>query len=385
VLLGLGMSRLAASPPRPTVQLDLPAPARGTTIPALPWPATGQAAVAVPGTGLFLTSGPERPVPVASLTKIMTALVVLHDHPLRPGQAGPLVTITPTDVADAARLEAEDATVLPIQVGERLSERQLLAGLLVRSANDFADALARWDAGSLAAFVDRMDHTAQALGLRQTSYADPSGVSDRSRSTAADQLRLAEIAMENPVFAQLVAQPSVVEPLAGQVANYVSAVGHDGVVGVKSGFTQAAMGCLVLAARRPVDGRSVLLLAAVTGQGGFNPLGLAQQVDLRLVDRLAQSLRVVTLLRRGTVLGTVRTPWLGTLPASVVADRTVTLLVGPGQQPRWSSALRPLRAPTRRGAVVGQVTFQLGSQRVGAPLVTARALPPPGLWWLLAH
>ncbi len=339
----------------------------------------------MPSTGFFLTSGPERPVPVASLTKIMTALVVLHDHPLQPGRAGPLVTITPTDVADAARLEAQNATVLPIQVGERLSERQLLAGLLVRSANDFADALARWDAGSLAAFVARMNRTARTLGLRQTTYADASGVSDRSRSTAADQLRLAEIAMANPVFAQLVAQPSVVEPLAGQVANYISAVGHDGVVGVKSGFTQAAMGCLVLAARRPVEGRSVLVLAAVTGQGGFNPLGLAQQVDLRLVDRLAQSLRVVTLVRRGTVLGTVRAPWLGTLSAPVVADRSLTLLVGPGQSPRWSSALQPLRVPSRPGSLVGQVTVRIGEQRVETPLVTARALPPPGLWWLLAH
>ena len=92
-------------------------------------------------------------------------------------------------------------------LGEQLTERQLLEGLLVHSANNFADALAAWDAGSLPAFVDKMNTTAAILGMTGTHFADPSGLDATSESTPADLLRLARWDLASPTFAQIADLP----------------------------------------------------------------------------------------------------------------------------------------------------------------------------------
>ena len=115
--------------------------------PALPWPALGQGAVSVPALGYASQSGPETPVPIASLTKMTNAVVILRDHPVAPGANGPMITITPDDVSQYDVDLDNDESNIPIQAGEVLSERQMLEALLTQSANDIAYSLAVWDAG----------------------------------------------------------------------------------------------------------------------------------------------------------------------------------------------------------------------------------------------
>ena len=180
------------------------APACRRRDPAMPWPTAGEAAVAVPAVGYRAQSGPEHPVPVASMTKVMTAYVVLHDHPLATGANGPDLTISPTDAQDfTTDLDTTQASV-EIQAGEVLTERQALDGMLVHSANDLAYTLACWDAGSVPAFVAKMNATAASLGMHQTHYADASGYTPHSVSTAADLLKVTAAAMAYPAFAQAV-------------------------------------------------------------------------------------------------------------------------------------------------------------------------------------
>src|SRR5205823_4378939 len=140
---------------------------------------------------------------------------VLERHPIGIDQPGPMVTVTAADVADYQRDVALDESSLPVVAGERLSEYQLLQGLLIPSASNFADLLARWDAGSLAAFVARMNQRAAGLGMAHTSYADASGFDPASVSVPGDLVILARQAMRDPVFARIVAQPSVTLPIAG--------------------------------------------------------------------------------------------------------------------------------------------------------------------------
>jgi D-alanyl-D-alanine carboxypeptidase (penicillin-binding protein 5/6) len=286
VLVALQVTRAVPDPVvRPamvTTSADIPG-----SPPTLPWPATGQGAIAVPGRGLLMQSGPETPVPVASLTKIMTAYLVLRDHPLSDTAQGPGFSMSMNDEDEAAADETAGATSVPVQAGEVLTERQLLNGLLVHSANNFADVLANWDAGNVGAFVARMNAMAVTLGMHNTHYADPDGLSSQSVSSAADQLQVAMKAMSMPTFAAMVSQTSITLPIAGIIPNYVSSIGSDGIIGVKSGFTQAAMGCLVMAADRMVGGRKVLVMAAVTGQPGLAPLDTANAADVALVDAAA--------------------------------------------------------------------------------------------------
>lgn len=381
----VGSLQLQRPLPLPVTSFEMdPAATIGGHIAAIPWPAKGQAAIAVPELGVVVASGSEHPVPIASLTKIMTAYVVLRDHPLAPGAQGPGVTIGAEDQSETTAEAAANDTTIPVQAGEVLSERQLLDGLLVHSANNLADVLARWDAGSVAAFVSKMNTAAAELGMHDTSYVDTNGLDPQSVSTAADQLRVASAAMKIPTFAAVVAQKSVTLPLAGNVSNYVQQVGTDGIVGVKSGFTQAAMGCLVLAAEREVEGRRVVVMAAVTGQLGADPLGAAASATEPLLDAAAASLRVVRVIASGMRVASVVTPWSSSRVEGVT-DSSRSALAWPGEVVHRSMRTARVRNRAPAGTTLGTLTVTLGSQRMTDRVRSTRALPVPSIWWRLEH
>jgi serine-type D-Ala-D-Ala carboxypeptidase (penicillin-binding protein 5/6) len=357
----------------PTVSVRVTLPARGSadsTSPAaaspLPWPQTGQAAVSIPAVGFSSQSGPEQPVPVASLTKLMTAYVVLHDHPLAEGAQGPSVTITSADAADFGTDTVTDQASVEVEAGEVLTEHQLLAGLLVHSANDFAYALACWDAGSVTAFVTEMNADAASLGMTASRFADASGYDAASESTATTLLEVAAADMAQPVFASIVDMPAVTLPLAGTVSSYTPLIGTPGVVGVKSGFTTAAGGGDVLAFRTSIGGRTLTVLAAVTSQegptvletAGTDALDLAQAAAARVVSRTAAP--------AGRVVGRVTA---GKRAVALVTGAPATLLVMPGERVRQS--VRVTRRPhvgARAGTRVGTATFRVGTQVVSVPV-----------------
>ena len=240
----------------------------------LPWPTTGQGAIAIPSIGITVASGPEEAAPVASLTKLMTAYVVLHDHPLALDQPGPTITVNQAELNDYENDTVNDDSNAQVALNEQISEEQVLGGMLVHSADNFADLLATWDAGSIPAFVAKMNADAVRLGMDHSHFADPSGVDPGSESTASDLLKVATLDMADPTFASMVQMSSITLPLAGTISTYTPLLGLQGVIGVKSGYTSQAGGGDVLAVDRTVDGKSVLLLAAVTGQTG--PIVLAQ-------------------------------------------------------------------------------------------------------------
>jgi D-alanyl-D-alanine carboxypeptidase (penicillin-binding protein 5/6) len=232
----------------------------------LAWPGEGEAAVAVEGLGNLGASGSEEPVPIASLAKVMTAYLVLRDDPLEPDEEGFEIQIGPRDVEDLQRRLALNQSVVTVEVGEELSERQALEALLLPSANNVAALLAVHAAGSVEAFVAEMNEAAAELGMGRTHYTDPSGFEDTTVSTVADQLRLARAAMADPTFAQIVALPVAYLPVVGEVANFNELVGHEGFVGIKTGSDQAAGGCLLFARRIEVGGHTRTVLGAVLGQ-----------------------------------------------------------------------------------------------------------------------
>jgi D-alanyl-D-alanine carboxypeptidase (penicillin-binding protein 5/6) len=213
----------------------------------------------------------------------MTAYVVLRDHSLRPGEDGPTITLTDADVADTDRRRRQQESVVPIAAGEQLTERQALQALLLPSANNIAAVLARWDAGSVDRFVARMNAAARSLGMTHTHYTDPSGFDDATVSTAADQVRLADRAMRLPVFASIVATPSATLPVAGTVHNTNSLLGRNGFVGVKTGSTAAAGGCLAFRAIRSIHGKRTTITGVVLGQPG---LAAAFAAAYDMVDRI---------------------------------------------------------------------------------------------------
>ncbi|WP_367126314.1 D-alanyl-D-alanine carboxypeptidase family protein [Streptomyces phytohabitans] len=230
----------------------------------LPWPREGQASVAVEGVGSLGTRGRQEPVPIASVTKVMTAYVILRDHPLRAGKSGPSVTV---DRRAAAESASADESSVRLREGRRLSQRRLLELMLIPSGNNAARLLARWDAGSEEAFTARMNDAAAALGMDRTTYTGASGYEPTTRSTSDDQLVLAAKVMRNRTFREIVAQPGTTEPGTGaRLANTNTLLGHAGIVGGKTGSSTPAGGALMWVATTGGGAAERLVLGVVLHQ-----------------------------------------------------------------------------------------------------------------------
>lgn len=162
----------------------------------LPWPAEGQTSVEVEGIGGLGTRGEQRPVPIASVTKVMTAYVILKGHPMRAGAPGADIT---ADEQAANESYSSVETTASVLAGRTYTQRRLLELMMVPSGNNIARLLARWDAGGEKAFVAKMNEAAATLGMGRTTYTGVSGMETSTRSTSADQRRLARATLPDAV------------------------------------------------------------------------------------------------------------------------------------------------------------------------------------------
>ncbi|MGD0453594.1 MAG: D-alanyl-D-alanine carboxypeptidase [Solirubrobacteraceae bacterium] len=350
--------------------------------PMLAWPRAGEAAVEVQGIGGITTSAKLTPVPIASVAKVMTAYLTLLEHPLAPGAEGFTMTITPADVAEEERRAALLQSTLPVKAGERITERQALQALLLPSANNVAALLAVHDAGTLAAFVARMNSTARALDMVSTRYTDPSGFNDETVSTAIDQLKLARVAMRERAFAAIVAEPSAELPVVGSVTNLDTLLGRDGYTGIKTGSDRAAGGCFMFAKHVVIAGRRLTVLGVVLGQREGALIEAALASAQRLGDSVAAALRVETVLPAGTRV----------LSASNAdGHRTTAATAGALQEIGWSGlelavrvAVRPAMTSWRTGERVATIVVG-GGVVLPMTVVAVRPLGGPSLGWRLLH
>lgn len=330
------------------------------------------------GTVLFEKDG-HTPRPVASTTKIMTALLALE---AAQEQGDPLVDIT-------QEMVAVEGSSMGLQAGDSISLTGLAAGMLLASGNDAANAAALYLDGSLESFAARMNQRAAALGMEDTHFVTPSGLDGEDAqglghlSTAYDMALLARAALEDQAFRQLCSSPSLAVEFAEPVKR-VTYTNHNkllaqyqGCVGVKTGFTKEAGRCLVSAAER--DGA---LLIAVTLNAPND-----WQDHTALLDYGFTQVEPYQ-LAGGDVRLTV--PVVGS-PVEVMSLRgsnggEVTLPLGQGAQvERVVHAPKFLYAPVEAGEQVGEICWYLEGQLLdSAPLTAAGAAPlqekAPSLW-----
>lgn len=384
ILAGVRLSRPTPAATA-TVVLDGAVTVPGTA-PRLPAPARGSTVVAIPDVGTLVSVHAATPVPLASITKLVAALVVLAHHPLSPGQSGPTLTV-PASIAAAYPAEAAARdSVIPVHAGEHLSELQALEAMLIPSADNVAQMLATWTIGSKVAFVAAMNAEAAHLGLHHTHFADASGLSPASAGSAADMVHLASAVMAQPVLRAIVAEPQVTLPLSGLVYNYDYDLGKEGIVGIKTGSTAAAGGDFLFAARRPGPAGSVLVLGAVLGQQGAQPLQSALDAARRLAVAAPKALEHVTVLPKGRAVVRFHTAWGAS--ATAVTTRAVQAWAVPGQ--RVELTVRRVDPPQpvttlAPGTTVADVTVNLPTGRVTVPAVTTGGFSGPTLRWRLTH
>lgn len=386
IVVVLGAVQVVRGAPAPAVSVSAAPKTVPGARPNLPWPSGEEAAVAVQGVGFMGSHGGNQPVPIGSVAKMMTALLVLQQHPLSIGQQGPQITVTPADVQEYQSEYVTHQSVVAVTAGEKLSEYQLLEGLLVPSGNNFAQILAHWVGGSESKFVGMMNAKAKAMGLSHTKYADASGLSSLTVSSAKDQLELAEVAMQNPVFAQIVAEPQVtLPPPEGLVYNYNKEIGHrigqDVVIGVKTGSTLQAGGCYIFAMQRSIAGKSVVVYGAVLGAGTVTPLDAAISQGISLGSSALSAVHPMRVVVGGADVGTVVAPWQA--PIAVHASSAVTLYGWGGLPVKTTLKEQPLKAPLPSGSAVGTMRVEVGAQSQTVKLISSGGVSAPSLRWRL--
>jgi serine-type D-Ala-D-Ala carboxypeptidase (penicillin-binding protein 5/6) len=367
---------IAASPSVPAQTVISGAP------PALPWPTTGSAAVGASGLGFIATSGNEQPMPAASVTKVMTALLVLEDKPLKINEPGPYITITDADVQAYVADLADKQSVVEVRAGEQLTEYQAIEALLIPSGNNIAETLARWDAGSTAAFAGKMNGRAKALYMTHTKFADASGASPSNVSTPSDLMALGMTAMKQEVLAQVVSLPQAILPVAGIKYNVDYVLGENGIIGIKTGSGLEQGANFLFAATATVDGHPIKLFGCVMGQA---TLDLAFNAAKALIAAMLPGLHVRQVLTRNQAVGTYGAPWGS--QSEVLSTVDVNLVEWPGMvlRQRLDAPALVIDKPLAAGIAVGNQHMVLGDYVLDVPLVTAHALYPPGRAWRLTR
>ncbi|GAA3499870.1 D-alanyl-D-alanine carboxypeptidase [Streptomyces prasinosporus] len=344
----------------------------------IPWPADGQAALDVQGIGTFGSSGEQKPVPIASVAKVMTAYLILRDHPLESGAEGPMLKID--ELAEKQSDAGQESTVT-VTAGDEISQREAIEAILIASANNVARLLARWDAGSEKAFVEKMNAAAKDLGMSNTTYTDPSGLNDTTVSTAVDQVKLAKAAMKQPAFREVAAMMSYDDYKGRNWPNWNQLVGSNGVVGIKTGTTTSALGNLVFAAKKEVGGETRTIVGAVVRQpaGGKDNtiLSAALTSGDRLIRAAQGALESATILKKGDVVGYVDDGLGGRTPVAVTED--VKAIGWAGLSVRLTFAADEVPHRAKAGTKVGTLTVGDGtSSAVKVPVALQQDLVEPG-------
>ncbi|MFG3095584.1 D-alanyl-D-alanine carboxypeptidase [Streptomyces sp. NPDC048202] len=348
--------------------------------PDIPWPADGQGAMDVQGIGSFGSSGSGKPVPIASVAKVMTAYLILRDHPLKSGAEGPKISI---DKAAQAQSKAGQESTVDVTEGDKITQREALEGVLIASANNVARLLARWDAGSEKAFVAKMNAAAKGLGMSGTTYTDPSGLTNSTVSTAVDQVKLAKAAMTQPAFREVAAMMSYTDYKGTYHSNWNQLVGHNNVVGIKTGTTTSALGNLVFAAKQEVGGETRMIIGAVLRQPPSKRdnsiLSAAMDSSDALIRAGQGALKSETVLKKGTVVGYVDDGLGGETPVEITEDVKAAGWAGLKVKLSFTSGTIPHTA--KAGTEVGSLTVGDGSSAgaVKVPVALRADLAEPGL------
>ncbi|WP_136706983.1 serine hydrolase [Agromyces sp. H66] len=342
-------------------------------------PGFGSYAVGAVGFDGLLVAGDETaPVPMASIAKIVTTLVLLEAHPIAPGEGGPEITYTDEDVDIYWDMVAQNGSVAPVVPGATLTLRESLEAMLLPSGNNYAISLANWGFGSVDALVERANAWLAEHGLVNTHLADTSGLSLDNVSTAADLVRLGEIALTDPVLAEIVATPAVDIPELGALKNSNKLLGTRGVDGIKTGTTDDAAN-LLFSADVPVGSTSVTIVGVLLGGETHAVLN---EAIAALLDSIAPGFHEVAPLEANQSLAEYATPWGDTARARTTSGASVVV---------WSDT--PVDVEVRaepvtlasRGTEVGAAVVRAGAQEITVPLVLDATLDDPGTWWRLAN
>ena len=339
-------------------------------------PKNAQGAICIAGEGLIYQTPDQSPKPTASVAKIMTAYLILKEHPLASFEDGPTLEFTVEHEKTYIRDKNDGQSVLKVVAGEKLTERQMLQALLLPSANNIATALAEWDSGSVSAFVDKMNKTAQTLDMKNTHYEDPAGLDLGTQSSAYDQLLIAREAMKIDVFREIVRKPQVTLPVAGTVYNVNYVLGKGGIVGIKTGSMPKVGGNFVFASYDMVGNQKILIIGALFGVWGKAPIMDALNGAVDVLQKTKESLQLMRVVKKQEQIGTVT--FRPNQVLSLQSSNSIDSIVWPQRELHLNVQLKQMNLPIQEGDVLGTVTLE-GENPQETTIVAAQSIPAPTL------
>jgi len=342
---------------------------------AMSWPKAGAAGVGVDGLADPVSSTDDQSA-IASLTKVVTALMVLDESPVTEKDQGRSFDFTYADTLDYWNYRARNESALDVPVGGSLTEYQLLEGMLIGSANNYAALLGATWWGSDATFASAATSWLSTRGISGITIVDPTGFDYGNTATPAALIDVGELAMDDPVIAGIVAKKKITLPGAGTVENTNELLKDPGVVGLKTGSLD---GYNVVAVKDvELDGTTVQLYSSVVNQ----PTDKKRwSVSRDLLAQLEKQLRASPDLPAGTTVGTVHTQWGVNVPIVTAKDAAVVLWNGAKAKVATDLTLGEWEDGAKAGTVTA--TGPLNTATVSATLSTE--LSGPSLWWRLTH
>lgn len=341
------------------------------------WPSAGSGGVGI--AHVSSTESTDTRIRISNITALVTSLMVLDRMPLAVGETGETFRFTQADrdAYQAYRNRGEPALQVPLN--RNLNQLQLLRGILIGSANNYADRLAREVWGPNENFRAAAREWLDARGLDNVRIVDPSGISESNRATPADVIRIAEMAMANPVIREIVGTESVSIPGPGTVRNTNRLLGEDGIIGVKTG-SLGTRHSLVAAKEVEIGGTRVQLYATALRQTSRNNRdNRVRELFAQLEEYLANQPPTVA---RGTVVGKVTTVWGEESTAVTDADTRVVLWNGAGARIQIDLDISwELQEITKVGTLsaIGPLDNSETTISLTQPLAG------PDIWWRLTH
>ncbi|MEV4996825.1 serine hydrolase [Streptomyces niveus] len=354
--------------PLPTPSLKLTANSAYTfegDKPALPWPGEGQGFMAATGLGTVDSFGEQKAVPIGSVAKAMTAYVVLQDKPLKKGSQGPSITVDAKAEEDGGLDAQGESTLNTVKEGDKLTQHDALAALMIPSANNIARLLARWDTGgSEEEFVKKMNDTAAELGMKNTKYTDPSGLDATTVSSAEDQVKLGQELVEIEALMDITKLPEWTDPSGKTWRNYNTLVPYDGALGIKTGSTTKAGGNLLFAAHKMVGDTDQLIVGAILGQHQAPIIDTVNAASKEVMRATQDELDGATIVKKDQVVGEVDNG-LGTkVPLVAVEDVKAVGWSGLTVKLELTDGAKSVPQSAAAGTHIGTLTVGEGKSQV---------------------
>lgn len=344
------------------------------------WPDYGSGAAGVVGLDGVLTQyGNQSARPIASITKVITALVVLEAKPLDGDEAGPNLEMNQDDLQIYYQEAAAGAAVQPVKVGGLMTERQALETMLLPSAANYSVTLAVWAYGSVNAYLSAANTWLKKHNLNNTTIVDTSGMSDENVSTPSDLIEIGKLALANPALASIVALKQAAIPGVGTVSNSNRLLGSSGINGIKTGTTSAAGACLLFSSLASVGSEQVTIVGVILGGDDRNQ----ENADVvKLVESMESGFREIKLASRGQQFASYTTAWGQT--TELVSSQDIKAVV-------WSDTPISVKVQAdsvglvKSGERTGRLVTNIGGKTTEYPLEISDSTTDPGTWWRLTH